>query len=265
VDEVEAVAAKYAEAWPAWGHRKIAALLRADDYPVSSSTVERALRRRGLLLPRGFRADRKSWAAIRRRVFDDPPTERNRVWQTDFSEFETAAGGIWRICAVIDYATKYCLAATVTPTARGQDALACLAAAVQHAEHLLQLEDLRSDRGEVDLVDETTGELLRTIPARIAVVSDNGPCFRSGVFAESFTGEDPLLRHVRPRVKSPQTNGVIERFFGTLKYEHLYRGPINDGDALAVEVNRFRQIYNTIRPHQALHDRTPRDAYLAGR
>ena len=137
--------------------------------------------------------------------------------------------------------------------------------AVQHAEHLLQLEDLRSDRGEVDLVDETTGELLRTIPARIAVVSDNGPCFRSGVFAESFHRRRPLLRHVRTRVKSPQTNGVIERFFGTLKYGHLYRGPINDGDALAVEVNRFRQIYNTIRPHQALHDRTPRDAYLAGR
>jgi transposase InsO family protein len=61
------------------------------------------------------------------------------------------------------------------------------------------------------------------------------------------------------------TAGVIERFFGTLKYEHLYCGPINDGDALAVEVNRFRQIYNAIRPHQALHDRTPRDACLAGR
>jgi putative transposase len=28
----------------------------------------------------------------------------------DFSEFETARGGIWRICAVIDYGTKYCLA-----------------------------------------------------------------------------------------------------------------------------------------------------------
>ena len=34
--------------------------------------------------------------------------------QMDFSEFETARGGIWRICAVIDYATKDCLAATVT-------------------------------------------------------------------------------------------------------------------------------------------------------
>jgi putative transposase len=264
VDAVESLAAKYAEAWPAWGHRKIAALMRADGQVVSTSTVERALRRRGLLLPVGYRADRKSWAVLRRRVFHDPPTGRNRVWQTDFSEFETSAGGIWRICAVIDYATKYCLAATITSTARGQDALACLMAAVHHAERRLGLQDLREDRGEVDLVDETTGEVLRIVPAPIAVVSDNGPCFRGAVFAEAFTGDDPLLRHVRTRVKSPQTNGVIERFFGTLKYEHLFRGPIDDAGALAVEVAHFRQIYNTIRPHQALNDRTPRHAYVAG-
>ena len=136
---------------------------------------------------------------------------------------------------------------------------------MQRAERVLGLEDLRSDRGELDLVDETTGELLRTVPAPIAVVSDNGPCFRGATFAAAFTGDDPLLRHVRTRVKSPQTNGVIERFFGTLKYEHLFRGPIDDADALAVEVQRFRQIYNTIRPHQAIGDRTPHDAYLASR
>jgi transposase InsO family protein len=264
IEEIEAVAVKYAEAWPAWGHRKIAALMRADGHVVSTSTVERALRRRGLLLPVGFRADRKAFAAIRRRVFRDPPTQRNRVWQTDFSEFETTGGGIWRICAVIDYATKYCLAATLTPTARGLDALACLHAAVAEAQRMLDLDDLRADRGELDLLDEMTGEVLRTVPAPIAVVSDNGPCFRGQTYAAAFAGEDPLLRHVRTRVKSPQTNGVIERFFGTLKYEHLYRGLIHDGDALAVEVTRFRQIYNTIRPHQAIGDRTPHDAYLTG-
>lgn len=183
-------------------------LMRADGHVVSTSTVQRALRRRGLLLPRRFRADRKFWAVIRRRVFHDPPTEREPGLQTDFSEFETAAGGIWRICAVIDYATKYCVAATVTPTARGVDPLACLRTAVQHAEHLLGLEDLRDDRGEIDLIDDGTGELLRTVPSPIAVVSDNGPCFRSGMFAEACTRDDPLLRHVRTRVKSPQTNGV---------------------------------------------------------
>ena len=94
VDRIEALAAKYAEAWPAWGYRKIAALMRADGHQVANSSVRRALKRRGLLLPQGFRADRKSWAVLRRRVFRDPPTERNRVWQTDFSEFETTNGGI---------------------------------------------------------------------------------------------------------------------------------------------------------------------------
>jgi transposase InsO family protein len=93
------------------------------------------------------------------------------------------------------------------------------------------------------------------------VVSDNGPCFRGEVFKTAFTGPDPLLRHVRTCVRSPQTNGVIERFFGTLKYEHLFRGVIADGDSLDMEVHRFRLIYNTVRPHQALDDRTPSVAY----
>jgi putative transposase len=57
---------------------------------------------------------------------------------------------------------------------------------------------------------------------------------------------------------------VVERFFGTLKYEHLYRAIIGDGNALAVELGLVRRSYNTLRPHQALDDRTPRQAYVAG-
>ncbi|MGW6928434.1 transposase [Lentzea sp. NPDC054927] len=264
VDTVEATAAKYAADWPAWGHRKIAAMMRADGHTVSTSTVERALRRRGLLLPSGFRADRRSWSRLRKRVFRDPPTERNRVWQMDFSEFETARGGIWRICAVIDYASKYCLAATVTPTSRGQDALACLRRAVVEAERVLDLDDLRADRGWMDVID-ADDFVIGEAPAPVAVVTDNGPCFRGTVFAEAFTGDDPLFRHIRTRVRSPQANGVVERFFGTLKYEHLYRAVIGDGNALAVEINCFRHTYNTLRPHQALNDRTPRQVYLTSR
>jgi putative transposase len=263
-DAVEAIAAKYAADWPAWGHRKIAAMMRADGYEVSTSTVERALRRRGLLLPSGFHADRRSWSRLRKRVFRDPPRLRNRVWQMDFSEFETARGGIWRICAVIDYASKYCLATTVTPTSRGQDALACLRRAVVEAERVLDLDDLRADRGWMNVVN-ADDFVIGEAPAPIAVVTDNGPCFRGTVFAEAFTGDDPLFRHVRTRVRSPQTNGVVERFFGTLKYEHLYRAVIGDGNALAVEINCFRHTYNTLRPHQALNDWTPRHVYLTSR
>jgi putative transposase len=191
---------------------------RADGHPVSTSTVQRALRRRGLLLPRGYRADRRSWARLRRQVFNDPPTRRNRVWQTDFSEFETTCGGIRRICAVIDYATKYCLAVTVTPTSRGADALACLHKAVAEATRLCGATGLRDERATI-AVPNSAGVIVGQAPVPIAVVSNNGPCFRGEVFAQAFTGHDPLLRHVRTRVRSPQTNGVIERFFGTLKYE----------------------------------------------
>jgi putative transposase len=263
VDRIEALAAKYAETWPAWGHRKIAALMRADGHQVTNSSVARALQRRGLLLPQGFRADRKSWAVLRRKVFRDPPTERNRVWQTDFSEFETTNGGIWRICAVIDYATKYCLAVTVTPTGRSADALGCLQLAITEAQRLLDLDDLRADRGVMDIVDADEN-VIGQAPAPIALVSDNGPCFRGQTYQTAFDGDDPLLRHVRTRVKSPQTNGVVERFFGSLKYEHLYRGYIGDGDALDMEAHHYRIIYNIIRPHQALNDRTPKQAYLDG-
>jgi len=156
----------------------------------------------------------------------------------------------------------YRLAAAITPTGRGSDALACLHAAVAEAERVLELDDLRADRGELELVDENTGEIVDVVPAPIAVVSDNGSCFRGQTYQTAFAGEDPLLRHVRSRGRSPQTNGVSERFFGTLKYEHLYRAPIDDGGALAVETARFRDIYNRVRPHQALGDRTPRQAYL---
>lgn len=97
-------------------------------------------------------------------------------------------------------------------------------------------------------------------PAPIAVVSDNDPCFRGETFKAAFTSEDPLLRHVPPRVRSPQTNGVIEPLFGALKYERLYRAEIAAGNALAIEVGGCRQVYNTIRSHQALGDRLTRHA-----
>jgi hypothetical protein len=42
--------------------------------------------------------------------------------------------------------------------------------------------DLRADRGAIELVDETTGEIIDVVPAPIALVSDNGPCFRGETY-----------------------------------------------------------------------------------
>lgn len=69
VDQVEAVAAKYAADWPAWGHRKIAAMMRADGYAVSTSTVERALRRGRVLS-----AWSRTWSGVRRWGTSESPS-----------------------------------------------------------------------------------------------------------------------------------------------------------------------------------------------
>jgi putative transposase len=249
VDAIEEQAAATARHWEQWGHRKIWAMLRADGIRVSQSSVERALRRQDLLLPVRYQRERRQLAAERRATFIEPPTRRNRVWQMDFSEVETAAGGTWRVAGVVDYATKLSLAVPISGTVAARDACAALDAAIDEAERLL------GHRLADDCVEDGA---LRPL----AVVSDNGPAFKSIEFA-GFIRARPFLTHIRTRHHAPETNGVAERFFGTLKYEHLFRLEIADVVELAAEVAAFRHIYNTIRPHEALDFRTPISAYLA--
>jgi putative transposase len=106
VDRIEQAAAEQAHKWSAWGHRKIHAMLRADGVRVSQSSVKRALGRRGLLQPVRYQAERRQLARDRHATFWDPPIPRDRVWQTDFTEFETATHEAWRIAAVVDYWSK---------------------------------------------------------------------------------------------------------------------------------------------------------------
>ena len=53
-----------------------------------------------------------------------------------------------------------------------------------------------------------------------------------------------------------------ERAFGSLKYEHLYRHEIDDGHQLGIEADRYRELFNTVRPHQTLGGRRPLDVHL---
>ena len=251
VDAVEEAAAEQAHRWSAWGHRKIWAMLRADGVRVSRSSVLRALARRNLLLPVRYQAERRQLAVARRALFVEAPTRRNRVWQTDFTEFETGRHGIWRLSPVVDYATKLCLAIPVSGTTGARDAIAAVEAAIDAAERLLGHPLLE------DCVDRETGEL-----SPLTIVTDNGPAYKSTDFLR-FIASRPELAHVRTRHHAPETNGVVERFNQTVKYEHLYRLEIADVIELADEAEAFREVYNEVRPHEALGFETPMGRYLA--
>jgi putative transposase len=108
-----------------------------------------------------------------------------------------------------------------------------------------------------DCPDAKTGEVHP-----VTIVTDNGPAYKSTDFLR-FIRSRPELAHIRTRHHAPETNGVVERFNGSLKYEHLYREEIPDATALAEEVERFREIYNRIRPHEAIGFLTPMVVHLA--
>lgn len=169
----------------------------------------------------------------------------------DFSDFETSAAETWQVGSVVDYVTKFCLSCAATPTQSARDAVALVEAALVEAESLLGqslLEDCRHPQ---------TGEVYPLV-----IVSDNGPAFKSARFM-NFVLRHQALNHVRTRYRAPHTNGVVERWNGTLKYENLYREEISTGWELQVHCTAARNLYNDIRPHEHLDFATPLSAYLA--
>lgn len=249
VEAAEPIVEKYAQTWPAWGHRKIYGLLTADGYDFSLSTVQRAMRRRNLLQPVEYQRERRELAAARKAAFAEQPTGTHQVWQLDFSEFETTTGGVWRLAGCADYYSKYEFGWHVSTTSRASDAITSVELAIAEAERLTQ-QSLLQQQTEPD-----TGEVRP-----ITLVTDNGAAFKSAQFAR-FLRSRPELSHVRTRANTPGQNGVRERAFGSLKYEHLYRLEIDDGQTLATEAEQYRQVFNHTRPHEALGLRRPADVH----
>ena len=134
LDRIEPLVDNLASEYPPWGHPKIWAMGFYEGWDLgSASSVRRAMARRGLLQPVADQAQRRRLSQARRAAFTEPPTRRNRVWQADFSQFETGAEGTWQLGGVDDYVSKVVLACAVTAA----DLCAALDAAEAEAQALL--------------------------------------------------------------------------------------------------------------------------------
>ena len=198
-DAVEEAVVALADQWPAWGHRKIAALARTGGHLVSESTALRVMRRAGRVLAPDYTRERRDLSAARRAVFVVPPAGRNEVWQLDFTEWETTMGGTWRIAGCTDYWAKVEFGWHVSTTQNHRDAITAVTLAITEAERLLGITLAE------ELTDPVTGEIRP-----IALVTDNGPAFKAKGFAR-FIDSRPELIHIRTKARSPGQNGVRER------------------------------------------------------
>ena len=119
------------------------------------------------------------------------------------------------------------------------------------------------------LADETQGDrrgVLATRPARSSpptaspcerVLTDNGSCYRSRLWAKTLAAS--RIKHKRTRPYRPQTNGKVERFNRTLLEEWAYARAYRSEAERAAAFPGWLHTYNHHRGHTALKGKSPID------
>jgi transposase InsO family protein len=225
--EVEAAVLALRAAHPAWGGRKIAAVLARSGPAPAPSTITGILRRHGVELG----AQGGGAQAFIRFEHDAP----NELWQMDFKGHVAMRQGRLHPLTVLDDHSRFALV-------------------------LAACADERRTTVQSHLV---TAFRRYGMPRRIAV--DNGaPWGDSG--QNPYTGltvwlieHGVAVSHSRPR--HPQTLGKEERFHRALKAEALAGPPFADLAEAARALDRWREVYNCERPHEALAMAAPVTRY----
>ena len=219
-EEIVELASRYGR----YGYRRVTALLRMEGWDVNHKRVERIWRREGLKVPAKQPKRGRLWlndgSCVRLQ-----PQGPNHVWAYDFVLVRTQDSRAVRLLTVIDEYTRECLAIRADRQIRSSDVI------------------------------ETLAELMmiRGVPDHIR--SDNGPESPARAVREWLGRVGARTLYIEPG--SPWENGYIESFNGKLRDELLDRELFYTLLEVRVLTERYRQIYNRIRPHSSLGYRPP--------
>lgn len=225
---VEELVAALRREHPAWGARKLRRRLLDLGHTAlpATSTITGILHRKGLI------SQEQSQAAAPFQRFERAAP--NQLWQVDYKgHFPLRQGRCHPLCSLDDHSRYNVLLA------------AC------------------ADQQESTVQGHLTGAFRRNgLPD--GVLWDNGAPWGGG--GDEYTGLDAWLMRLGIRVYHgrpyhPQTQGKEERFHRTLDTEVLARGGWSDCAQVQAAFDRWRPVYNTQRPHEALGMETPVKRY----
>lgn len=208
----------------------------------SPATVHRVLRRFGL--PRLRDLDRPTRTIVR--------YERDRPGELVHVDVKKQGripeGGGWRVHG------RHLRAGSRRRRGQGWD---FVHAAVDDRSRLAYAEILPDERKETAsaFMTRALGFFAERGVTVERVLTDNGPCYRSRPFARVLA--EAGVAHRRTRPYRPQTNGKVERFNLTLKWEWAYARPYASNTSRTDELTRWLHHYNYHRPHMALSGRPP--------
>lgn len=232
-EEVLVAARKIIQEHPAWGVRKVWAMLRREHgLKVSRKRVWTLMRGANLVLARD-------------REHGEPPprghvkTELpNRRFATDITTVWTKRDGWVAITPTIDCGCRSLLSLLVS---KSQDALTIL--------------------GSVREALVAAFGAPSNVPEGLELRTDHGPQY-TGADCEELVRHWGL-EHTYAPIGRPTGNSVVERVIRTMKEELLWLRDWNDAEEIRLALADWRRAYNERRPHQALAWKTPAEVRQA--
>ena len=207
-----------------YGYRRITTLLTEQGWFVGKDRVQRIWRREGLKVPKKQKPRGRLW-------FNDGSFVRlraerpNHVWSYDFVSARTHDGRSVRMMTLVDEYTRESLAIRVARRFRSIDVIQTLA----------------------DVM------VIRGVPEHLR--SDNGPEMTSKLIRAWLPKVGANTLYIEPG--SPWENGYCESFNGKLRDELLNGEIFYSLKEARILIERWRQHYNSKRPHSSLGYRPP--------
>ena len=217
VDLLAAIRADLARSpWTGEGHRKVWARLRAmDGIRVSRKRVLRLMRQHALLSP--HRARTRPETSHERHIITAAP---NLMWATDATQVTTVADGKVWLFGVVEHWNAELLGWHVAKHGTRYEAIQALGMAVR----------------------QQFGHLGAGAARGLALRHDHGSAFMADHFQNQirFWGMSPSYAFIG----EPETNGVIERLFCTLKEQIVHGRIYQTIDEVRDAVRAFAAGYN---------------------
>jgi len=213
--DIQARLLKVRKEHPAWGPRKLRRYLANRQVPnlPSPSTIDAILGRHGLI---GSEESRKHSPLVR---FEYP--QPNALWQMDFKGYFPVTFGRCHPLCVLDDHSRY-------------------------ATGLVACVNERQDQ-----VQQALTGVFRRYGMPQAMLMDNGSAWASHTQLTVWLMRLGVnIRHGRPA--HPQTQGKLERFNRTLAAEAIGSKVYADVKHCQESFDRWREVYNLHRPHEAL-------------
>jgi len=221
--------------YPFYGSRQMMRQLRREGAWVGRDRVRRLMRLMGLQAI--YQAPRTSAPHPGHRIYpyllrDMTIMRPDHVWCADITYIPVRRGFLYLI-AIMDWATRHVLAWRLSNT---MDAGFCVEALHEALVRYGKPEIFNTDQGSQFTSVDFTG-----------VLKDRG-------VAISMDGRGRCMDNI-----------FIERLWRSLKYEAVYLHDLTDGFVAERVIGGWIDFYNSERPHSALDDMTPAEAYCARR